>query len=90
MDFPKALFPRYRYPLEEFVRENEAEDRKCLASAEEIIVRESKLGTPIAGMIVEPIQAEGGDFHGSKEFFQVRQKPCGSGTKFVIYMILVY
>jgi 4-aminobutyrate aminotransferase-like enzyme len=25
----------------------------------------------VAGIIVEPIQAEGGDHHGSKRFFQV-------------------
>lgn len=74
MDFPKALFPRYQYPLADYVRENAAEDRKCLASVEEIIEREKSSGTPVAGIIVEPIQAEGGDFHGSKEFFQVPPK----------------
>ena len=64
-------FPRYKYPLEEFVRENQAEDERCLATVEEQIENQAKIGIPVAGMIVEPIQAEGGDNHGSKEFFQV-------------------
>jgi 4-aminobutyrate aminotransferase/(S)-3-amino-2-methylpropionate transaminase len=57
--------------LEEFVRENRAEDIRCLATVEEQIEKQSKIGIPVAGIIVEPIQAEGGDYHGSKEFFQV-------------------
>merc|ERR1711963_260485 len=36
----------------------------------------TKLGVPVAGMIVEPIQSEGGDYHGSKEFFQGLDKIC--------------
>ena len=62
---------RYKYPLEENVRENAAEDQRCLATVEEQIEKQAKLGVPIAGMIIEPIQAEGGDYHASKEFFQV-------------------
>jgi len=70
IEWPKADFPRYKYPLHDNVRENQAEDERCLASVEEHIERQSKLGAPVAGVIVEPIQAEGGDYHGSKEFFQ--------------------
>merc|ERR1711981_367323 len=72
--WPKADFPRYKYPLHENIRENEAEDQRCLANVEEHIENQSKLGAPVAGMIVEPIQAEGGDYHGSKEFFQGLEK----------------
>ena len=53
------------------MRENQAEDERCLANVEELIEKQAKLGIPVAGMMVEPIQAEGGDYHGSKEFFQV-------------------
>ena len=35
-----------------------------------MIEKQAKAGIPVAGIIVEPIQAEGGDNHGSKEFFQ--------------------
>ena len=62
----------YRYPLSEFARENAAEDARCLAKVEEIFEAQLKKGCPISGIIVEPIQAEGGDHHGSKEWFQVR------------------
>ena len=60
---------RYRYPLHDNLRENQAEDDRCLANVEEHIENQTKLGAPVAGVIVEPIQAEGGDYHGSKEFF---------------------
>ncbi len=33
-------------------------------------------GTPVAGIIVEPIQAEGGDNHASAEFFRELQVIC--------------
>lgn len=33
-DWPIASFPRYRYPLEENVRENAEEDARCLAEGE--------------------------------------------------------
>ena len=71
LPWPKCDFPKYQYPLEDFVRENEAEDAKCLAMAEELIEKQAKEGVPVAGVITEPIQAEGGDNYASKEFFQV-------------------
>jgi len=70
LPWPKADFPKYKYPLEEFVQENKAEDDRCLATVEEQIENQAKLGIPVAGIIIEPIQAEGGDNHASKEFFQ--------------------
>ena len=65
---------RYQYPLDEFSRENKSEDSRCLASVEEMIEKQAKMGIPVAGIIIEPIQAEGGDNYASKEFFQVRIK----------------
>ncbi|XP_075220509.1 4-aminobutyrate aminotransferase [Lycorma delicatula] len=72
-DWPVASFPRYKYPLEENVRENTAEDDKCIAEVEELIELYAKKGIPVAGIIAEPIQAEGGDNPGSNEFFQKLQ-----------------
>ncbi len=69
--FWEIPFP-YRYPLEENARENRAEDERCLAQTEEVIEAQKKAGNPVAGIIVEPIQSEGGDHHGSKEWFQVK------------------
>ena len=46
----------YKYPLEENLRENEAEDARCLARVEEILAQSSAEGQPVAGVISEPIQ----------------------------------
>ncbi|XP_035217547.1 4-aminobutyrate aminotransferase, mitochondrial-like [Stegodyphus dumicola] len=75
-DWPIANFPRYKYPLEEFEKENNSEDAKSLAHVEELIEEYKKKGTPVAGLIVEPIQAEGGDNHASDNFFCKLRKIC--------------
>merc|ERR1711963_1363118 len=64
------------YPLEENVRENEAEDARCLARVEEILAQSTAEGQPVAGVISEPIQAEGGDNHGSPAFFRGLAEIC--------------
>lgn len=74
-DWPIAKFPRYKYPLEENQRENKEEDQRCLAKVEELI-HEYKNKAPVAAVIVEPIQAEGGDHHGSPDFFKGLRKIC--------------
>jgi 4-aminobutyrate aminotransferase/(S)-3-amino-2-methylpropionate transaminase len=74
-DWPIARFPRYKYPLENFTQENAQEDQKCLANVEELI-HNYKDKAPVAAMIVEPIQSEGGDFHGSAEFFKGLRRIC--------------
>uniref|UniRef100_A0A1B6EGL6 (S)-3-amino-2-methylpropionate transaminase n=1 Tax=Clastoptera arizonana TaxID=38151 RepID=A0A1B6EGL6_9HEMI len=73
-DWPIASFPQYKYPLEEFIKENRAEDEKCLAEVSDLITCYNKKGKCVAGIIIEPIQAEGGDNHASPEFFQCLQK----------------
>nr|NVI72055.1 putative 4-aminobutyrate aminotransferase, mitochondrial-like protein [Cucujiformia] len=73
-DWPIASFPQYKYPLEENVRENKEEDRKSLAEVEDLINTYRKKNIPVAGIVVEPIQSEGGDNEASPEFFQQLQK----------------
>ncbi|XP_022170500.1 4-aminobutyrate aminotransferase, mitochondrial [Myzus persicae] len=73
-DWPMARFPEYKYPLHENLRENEQEDERCLAEVEELIEKWEKKGNPVAGIVVEPIQSEGGDNHASPYFFQKLQK----------------
>eukprot|EP00095_Tigriopus_kingsejongensis_P002720 maker-scaffold1343_size46188-snap-gene-0.8 protein:Tk02720 transcript:maker-scaffold1343_size46188-snap-gene-0.8-mRNA-1 annotation:"4-aminobutyrate mitochondrial" len=75
-DWPVADFPRYKYPLEENTSVNDAEDKRCLAQVEEILEKQTKIGNPCAGLIVEPIQSEGGDHHGSSAWFQGLQDIC--------------
>jgi len=67
--WPKAPFPQLRYPLKDFLRENEAEESRCLEEAESII-EEWKSKSPVAAMLIEPIQAEGGDRHASDDYFR--------------------
>ncbi|KAF4120798.1 4-aminobutyrate aminotransferase / (S)-3-amino-2-methylpropionate transaminase [Geosmithia morbida] len=66
-DWPQAPFPRLKYPLEKHAEENEAEEARCLAEVERLI---KTWRFPVAALIVEPIQSEGGDNHASPAFFQ--------------------
>ncbi|KAK6637950.1 hypothetical protein RUM44_008373 [Polyplax serrata] len=75
-DWPIATFPSYKYPLEENVRENAEEDKKCLAEVEDLVVQYKNKGIPVAGIVCEPIQAEGGDNEASPYFFQEMQRIC--------------
>lgn len=65
--WPAAPFPKLKYPLESHVDENRAEEARCLERVEEIL---DTWHLPVAGMIVEPIQAEGGDNGATPWFFQ--------------------
>jgi 4-aminobutyrate aminotransferase/(S)-3-amino-2-methylpropionate transaminase len=68
--WPQATFPQLKYPLETYVHENALEEERCLQEVENII---SSWHCPVGGIIVEPIQSEGGDNHASPEFFQKLQ-----------------
>lgn len=37
-DWPAAPFPDLKYPLEEHIKENEAEEKRCLEEYERILV----------------------------------------------------
>lgn len=41
----------------------------CL-QVEDLIVKWRQKGKPVAGIVIEPIQAEGGDNHASSDFFR--------------------
>ncbi|XP_055844141.1 4-aminobutyrate aminotransferase, mitochondrial [Episyrphus balteatus] len=73
-DWPIASFPKYKYPLAENEKENNAEDQRCLAEVEDLITQYKNKGIPVAGICVEPIQSEGGDNEASPHFFQQLQK----------------
>ena len=65
-DWPQAPFPALKYPLEQHVEENAAEEQRCLVEAERVI---KEFHNPVAAVIIEPIQSEGGDNHASPAFF---------------------
>lgn len=68
--WPQASFPKLKYPLHKFEAENEAEEKRCLEEVETLL---DNWHCPVAAMIVEPIQSEGGDNHASSNFFQSLQ-----------------
>jgi 4-aminobutyrate aminotransferase/(S)-3-amino-2-methylpropionate transaminase len=83
-DWPAAPFPRLRYPLQEHAAANAAEEARCLARAEELIVAQAATA-PVAVCIVEPVQAEGGDNHASPAFFRGLQALCKKHkVKFIV------
>ncbi|KAI9677516.1 MAG: 4-aminobutyrate transaminase [Caeruleum heppii] len=66
-DWPQATFPLLKYPLEDHVAENAAEEQRCLDDTERLI---REWPQPPAAVVVEPIQSEGGDNHASPDFFR--------------------
>ncbi|PWI69178.1 hypothetical protein PCL_01563 [Purpureocillium lilacinum] len=70
-NWPQAPFPALKYPLEDHTEDNAAEEKRCLDMVKSII---ASCHCPIAGLIVEPIQSEGGDNHASPAFFQGLRK----------------
>ncbi len=70
-DWPAAPFPKLLYPLSAHVAANRAEEDRCLLAVSSLI---DSWRLPVAGVIVEPIQAEGGDNTASKYFFQQLRK----------------
>lgn len=66
-DWPQATFPSLKYPLEDHVQENAQEEQRCLQEVEQLI---KEYHNPVAAVMVEPIQSEGGDNHASPSFFR--------------------
>ena len=66
-DWPVVPFPTNLFPLDAYVEENRATEARALELIEKVL-REA--GGTIAGLIIEPIQGEGGDRHASAAFFR--------------------
>eukprot|EP01080_Neovahlkampfia_damariscottae_P005655 gene5655-9471_t len=74
-------FPELKYPLEENTDINEKEEARCLEMLKDKLMKNKN----ICGLIVEPILAEGGDLHASKNFFQnVRKITEKHGVAFIV------
>lgn len=81
-DWPQAPFPHLLYPLESHARENAEEEARCLAETESLI---QNFHHPVAAIIVEPIQAEGGDNHASPAFFRsLREITARKNVLFIV------
>lgn len=66
-DWPVAPFPELKYPLHEHETENRTEEERCLRETEAAI---DAAKSPVAAIVVEPVQSEGGDNHATPFFFQ--------------------
>uniref|UniRef100_A0A2C9KCJ3 (S)-3-amino-2-methylpropionate transaminase n=1 Tax=Biomphalaria glabrata TaxID=6526 RepID=A0A2C9KCJ3_BIOGL len=84
-DWPIASFPSLRYPLEDFEQENSKEEQRCLAQVEDLIAQYRKKGKPVACVVTEPLQCEGGDNFASPQFFQGLQDICKKNS---IYLLI--
>lgn len=83
--WPIATYPRYKYPLSKNADTNRKVDDECLAEVRTLILEGRRKGVPVAGLIVEPIQGEGGDNHGSTYFFRgLRSLTAEEGVAFIV------
>jgi len=76
LDFPFADHPQLKYPLQDHIAENLAEEERILQQVRSIIHERAAAGKPVAGMIIEPIQAEGGDRSASDSFYRKLRQLC--------------
>lgn len=56
-DWPRAAFPKMRYPMAEFEHENRAEEDRCLENIRKTIKERRDLRKDVAAIIIEPISA---------------------------------
>ncbi len=86
--FPKFRWPRVHNPVVRFplnaenLAKVQAEEKQAL---EEIKKALQEHGNDIAGLIIEPIQAEGGDNHFRKEFLQELRTLCDENDIMIIF-----
>jgi L-lysine 6-transaminase len=73
-DWPRIINPKIRFPLNKKNLENVIKLEKQAISQIEKSIFENQ--DDIAALIIEPIQAEGGDNHFRKEFFLQLRKIC--------------
>lgn len=84
-DWPVADFPQLKYPLDEHKEENAKEEKRCLDHVRSLFEERQATFRPVAGLIIEPVLSEGGDFHASPEFFRGLQKACKDfGAAFMV------
>lgn len=84
-DWPVAPFPKLEYPLSANADANAAEEARCLRVVDEVMAKQKAIGRDVAAVVVEPVQAEGGDNHASASFFRGLRRLCTShGASFIV------
>ncbi len=73
-DWPRVITPFLRFPIDDAEIERvKKEEQKCIEQIKGAIMENKD---DIAGILIEPVQAEGGDNHFRKEFMQELKKIC--------------
>ncbi len=81
-DWPRISTPKITFPLEKHIDEVKERENKAF---QEINQAFEERGNDIAAIIVEPIQAEGGDNHFRKEFFEGLREIADQNEVILIY-----
>lgn len=82
-DWPRILNPHLNFPItEENLEETIKNENLALLNIEEAILSNPNR---VACIIIEPIQAEGGDHHFRDEFFQGLRKLCDENEVLLIF-----
>lgn len=82
-DWPRILNPHLNYPItEENLEETIKNEQIALLNIQEAIIANPNR---VACIIIEPIQAEGGDHHFRDEFFQGLRKICDESEVLLIF-----
>lgn len=80
--WPTVPFPANRHPQHQHADENHRLEAACLAELERVLDR---YAGRVAGVIVEPVQSEGGDRHASPAFFHgVQRLAKAAGAAFIL------
>ena len=82
-DWPRIVNPKLRFPLtEEHVQATMAVEHQAILEIKQAIAANPD---DIAAIIIEPIQAEGGDNHFRKEFLQALRQICDEQEIMLIF-----
>lgn len=80
-EWPMAPFPLLKHPFKNNKEYNSEEVARCLQQTEEILKNNSN----ICAMIIEPVQAEGGDHWATPEYFrELRQLALKYNVTFIV------
>ena len=85
-DWPAAEPPKYKYPLEDNVEYNKAQDDESLENVAAVIKQwQDEKGCETVAIILEPVLCEGGDIQISADYAQRIQAFCKENDlKFIV------
>lgn len=82
--WPRAEFPRWKYPFAEYEHENMAEEARCLDGVKDLVERQRANGTQVGAIIVEPITTYGNHMATPLFFKRLREFAKKEGIQFIV------